>query len=265
MRENTEFALKRKDFLKSIFVSGAVFTGLANSCNSQKDSSPSNLGLLQGILDTSSCNTSEVSTSSVCALIPQETEGPYPLDLSSNSSYFRQDITEGKTGIPLSLVLTIQNINDNCNPISNARVDIWHCDKDGYYSGYSESGYLGAKNYIGETFCRGIQLTDSSGIVNFTTIYPGWYSGRVTHIHFQVYLNNGLVATSQIAFPEDITKTVYNTSLYSAHGQNTSVPGNCYDNIFNNSSSDLSLELCTITEDSSTGGYIASLTIGIAN
>ncbi|PJZ77299.1 hypothetical protein CH365_11220 [Leptospira neocaledonica] len=260
-----EFVLKRKDFLKSIFVSGAVFTGLASSCSQNKNDSPLDLGLLQGVIDSSSCNAADVSNSSVCALIPKETEGPYPLDLSSNSSYFRQDITEGKTGIPLSLVLTIQNINDNCNPITNARVDVWHCDKDGYYSGYSESGYLGNKNYVGQTFCRGIQLTDSSGIANFTTIYPGWYSGRVTHIHFQVYLNNGLVATSQIAFPEDITKTVYNTSLYSAHGQNTSVPGNCYDNIFNNSTSDLSLELCTITEDSSTGGYIASLTVGIAN
>ncbi|TGL63805.1 protocatechuate dioxygenase [Leptospira sarikeiensis] len=252
--------------MKSLFVSGAIFSGLG-TCNTDKNGSAADLGILGGVLmDTGSCNPDDVSvSSSICALIPEEVKGPYPLDLSSNSSYFRSDVTEGHVGTPLSLVLKIQNVNDNCNPIANARVDIWHCDKDGYYSGYKQTGYLGTKDYVGETFCRGIQLTDSSGIVRFTTIYPGWYPGRITHIHFQVYLNNGLVATSQIAFPEDITKIVYEGSLYSVHGQNTSVSGNCSDGIFKNSAKDLSLELCTIAEDTSSGGYIASLTVGIAN
>ncbi|WP_167882082.1 intradiol ring-cleavage dioxygenase [Leptospira semungkisensis] len=259
--------MKRADFLKKVFFSGALASGIAIACKKESENKIGilgPLGPLEGIIG-GTCNSADVTSAPACALIPEETKGPYPLDLSSNSSYFRQDITEGKTGIPLTLVLTIENVNNSCSPITNARVDVWHCDKDGYYSGYKETGYLGTKDYAADTFCRGIQLTDSAGMVTFTTIYPGWYSGRITHIHFQVYLNNGLVATSQIAFPEDITKTVYTTSLYSTHGQNTSVSGNCADSILGNSAADLSQELCTVIEDTSNGGYIASLYVGIAN
>lgn len=206
--------------------------------------------------------TSSSNNSGACVIIPQETVGPYPLDLSSTPSFFRQNVTEGKTGLPLNLTLTIVNVNNNCSPIANARVDIWHCDKDGIYSGYANQP--GGVNTVGQTFCRGIQLTDSAGQVKFTTIYPGWYTGRITHIHFQVYLNNGLVATSQIAFPEDVTRAVYNSSLYSARGQNTSAASNAADMVFGSPSGDLQYELCTITSNATTGGYDASLNVGIA-
>jgi protocatechuate 3,4-dioxygenase beta subunit len=72
-------------------------------------------------------------------------------------------------------------------------------------------------------FLRGVQMTDSAGLVRFTTIYPGWYSGRITHVHFRAYLGNALQATSQLAFPQDTTRAVYQSSLYAARGQNTSV------------------------------------------
>ena len=55
--------------------------------------------------------------------------------------------------------------------------------KDGVYSGYDQPG----SNTVGQTFCRGVQMTDSTGLARFTTIYPGWYSGRITHVHFRVY------------------------------------------------------------------------------
>lgn len=196
-----------------------------------------------------------------CILIPQETAGPYPFDLSSNSAMFRQDITEGNAGIPLTLTLTVVNINDGCSPIANARVDVWHCNKDGYYSEYNnQPGYLGTQNHTGETFFRGIQMTDSNGQVQFITIYPGWYNGRATHIHFQVFLNSVLSATSQAAFNESLTASVYNTSLYSAHGQNTTT--NSSDNVFSDSAN-TQYEMLDIVANTSTGGYDASLTIGI--
>lgn len=196
-----------------------------------------------------------------CILIPQETAGPYPLDLSQNSSMFRQDITQGNTGTPLELTLTVVNTNADCAPIPNARVDIWHCDKDGYYSGFSnQPGYLGTKSYVGETFFRGIQLTDSNGQAHFTTIYPGWYPGRVTHIHFQVFLNSVLSATSQLAFPESLNTEVYNTVPYNAHGQNPTK--NTNDNVFSDSSN-TQYQIVTIAANNS-GGYDASLTVGIA-
>jgi protocatechuate 3,4-dioxygenase beta subunit len=196
-----------------------------------------------------------------CVLIPQETAGPYPLDLSKNSSMFRQDVTEENSGTPLELTMTIVNVNNDCAPIPNARVDIWHCNKDGYYSGFSnQPGYLGTKSYVGETFFRGIQLTDNNGEVHFTTIYPGWYPGRVTHIHFQVFLNSILSATSQMAFPETLNTTVYNTALYSAHGQNPTK--NTNDNVFSDSAN-TQYQIVTI-EGNDSGGYDASLTVGIS-
>lgn len=201
---------------------------------------------------TTGATTATSGSSGSCVLIPQETVGPYPLDLSANAAYFRQDVTEGKTGVPLNLTLALVNTYASCAPIANARVDIWHCDKDGAYSGYNQA--------VGQTFCRGIQLSDATGKVTFKTIYPGWYSGRITHIHFQVYLNNGLVATSQIAFPEDITRAVYTTALYAARGQNTSVTSFAMDNVFSDGTQ---YQMCTIAANAATGGYDATLNVGI--
>lgn len=198
-----------------------------------------------------------------CILIPSETSGPYPFDLSKNTAMFRQDIREGNAGLQLDLTLTIVDINKSCAPIQSARVDIWHCNKDGYYSEYdNQPGYLGTQSYSGKTFFRGIQLTDSNGQVKFTTIYPGWYTGRVTHIHVQVFLNSVLTATTQFAFPDSLNTTVYKTSNYSAHGENSLV--NSQDNVFSDTSN-TQYELLDPTSNSVTGGYDASMTIGIAN
>ena len=196
----------------------------------------------------------------MCVLIPQETAGPFPLNLSDNPDYFRQDITEGKSGLPLKVTLKIVNINDSCAPVANARVDVWHCDADGVYSGFANQ--TGGVDARGQTFCRGIQLSDIQGNAVFNTIYPGWYPGRATHIHFQVYLNNGLIATSQLAFPEDTNTAVHNTSAYAGQGQNTT--RNTSDGIFRSPADSLQYQLATVVSNEGTGGYDASLKIGIA-
>jgi protocatechuate 3,4-dioxygenase beta subunit len=209
----------------------------------------------------SSTSTSATSTgtSVSCVLTPEETAGPYPLfnDIASASTYMREDITEGKTGIPLQLLLTFVNVNANCTPITDALVYTWHCDKDGAYSGYNQPG----NNTVGQTFCRGVQMTDGTGLARFTTIYPGWYSGRITHVHFRVYLGNALEATSQLCFPQDITRAVYNTSPYVARGQNTSVTSFSQDGVFSDGEQ---YQLCTTSQNATTGGYDAALTVGVA-
>ena len=139
-------------------------------------------------------------------------------------------------------------------------VYIWHCDKDGLYSGYNVSNNAGQ---AGLTYLRGIQLTDANGLASFTTIYPGWYAGRITHVHFQVYLNNNLAvtatATSQLAFPLATTQAVYNTALYTK-GQNTSVTSFSADNVFSDGTT---YQLVNITGDT-TNGYTAELLVTIA-
>lgn len=120
--------MKRSEFLKTLGLVGAGAVLPIRGANAAPDKGRSGL------------KKTPVPEGVDCVLIPQETEGPYPLDLSGNSAMFRQDVTEGRAGIPLNVRMTIVNINDDCAPIPNARVDIWHCDKDGVYSGYSQPG-----------------------------------------------------------------------------------------------------------------------------
>ncbi|MGC3981926.1 MAG: hypothetical protein QM808_11745 [Steroidobacteraceae bacterium] len=190
-------------------------------------------------------------------LTPTETQGPYPLYSSvvSNSALWRQDITDGKTGIPLEVVLTLQNVGNGCAPLSGHDIYIWHCDKDGLYSGYSNSQNQGQAGLV---YLRGVQTTDSNGQARFKTIFPGWYAGRITHIHFRVFLSSTLEATSQLCFPQDITTAVYNTSLYTK-GQNTSVSSFAADNVFSDGTT---YQMCSMS-GSTSAGYVAALTIGI--
>lgn len=201
------------------------------------------------------------SAAGSCTLTATETDGPYPLyAILTNSAIVRKDIRESKTGVPLTLTLTLQSAGSGCTPISGAGIYIWHCDKDGLYSGYSTSTNAGQS---GLTYLRGIQVTDNNGQVTFTTLYPGWYAGRITHIHVQVYLNDNLAvsatATTQLAFPQDITTAVYNSSLYTK-GQNTSVTSFSADNVFSDGTS---TEMLTLSGDVNTG-YTANMTITIA-
>ncbi|MGD9740126.1 MAG: intradiol ring-cleavage dioxygenase [Bauldia sp.] len=137
----------------------------------------------------------------VCTLVPEVTEGPYYFD----PTLVRADITEGKDGLPLTL--RMQVVDAACAPIENARVDIWHCDAAGVYSGYANQ--TAGVDTTGQTFLRGTLFTDARGLVEFSTIYPGWYVGRTTHIHFKVFLDESNVLTGQIFFDEAVNAAVY--------------------------------------------------------
>lgn len=197
----------------------------------------------------SSSESGSGSSSGSCTVTDTETDGPYPLYNSRGSAIQRTSIADGKTGLPLNIKIIVKNVNNNCAVLANAIVDIWHCDKDGYYSGYSNTGYLGTQNNSSLVFCRGRQVSDSNGEVSFTSIYPGWYSGRCIHIHVQIYVNSSLKLTSQIAFPDAINSAVCATSLYSAHGQPDTT--NSTDSIIRDS---LTNELAAVTANAS-GGY----------
>ena len=136
---------------------------------------------------------SEASRSN-CVLVPNETAGPFPLDLTENEFFFRQEIQEDRVGVRLRQRIRILGA-DNCEPMPNVRVNIWHCDRDGDYSGYA------AMNSEGQTYCRGYQITDANGECEFVTIFPGWYPGRVTHVHFQVFVSSQYSVVSQWTWP----------------------------------------------------------------
>ena len=190
------------------------------------------------------------TASGACVVTPTETIGPYP----SLIDLVRSDIREGRPGTPVTLTLTVVNTNAGCTPMANAVVDVWQCDAEGRYSEYNQAGYDGRS----ETFLRGIQTTGANGQVAFTTVYPGWYAGRATHIHVEVSVNGRSVKVTQIAFPESINAAVYGSSVYAARGQNPT--SNSRDMVF---SDGVSSELATVT-GSPAGGYAATFTVGVA-
>jgi protocatechuate 3,4-dioxygenase beta subunit len=109
-----------------------------------------------------------------CAATPSETAGPFP----SLADFFRSDIRDGKSGTLLRLMVKVVDTNADCAAVPNANVEVWHVDAAGNYSQYGAQA--------SQTFLRGIQTTNSDGEVSFTTIFPGWYQGRATHIHVEV-------------------------------------------------------------------------------
>lgn len=151
----------------------------------------------------------DISATSViddaCIVTPQSEEGPYYVD----PKLVRADIAEGRPGVPLSFRLRVIEAG-SCTPLSGARVDIWQCDARGLYSAFREQGDGHNIDQSGKTFLRGTQMADGAGWAAFNTIYPGWYAGRATHIHFKVFLDDKTVLTGQSFFPEALNEFIYN-------------------------------------------------------
>lgn len=196
-----------------------------------------------------------------CGVIPPETAGPFPLlSVLADPAFLRADITEGRPGVPLALTLQVEDAGRGCAPLAGAAVYVWHCDKEGAYSGYA----LGPQgDHRGETWLRGVQLTDGAGRATFRTIYPGWYPGRVTHVHFQVYVGDRqrgrATATSQLVLPDEVTAAVYASPAYAGRGQNTTVKRIADDFLF---ADGYEHQLARISGDPA-AGYVASLRVGV--
>ena len=187
--------------------------------------------------------TTAPTSAGAVALAVEMTQGPYYLDLN----LVRPDIREDRVGVPLALDLTV--VDPTGAPVKDAVVDIWHCDANGVYSGFVSasttsnggagggggqggtppSGGPGAGGRGGagnpgaatksddSTFLRGSQLADAAGKVSFTTIYPGWYTGRAVHIHVLVHVGGKVTHIGQFFFDDALTDKVYAASApYSA-------------------------------------------------
>lgn len=204
----------------------AGLSGLLAACGGDDDTSTTTSSTTSTTGDATTTSTTAAAADSAagdlasrfgdaanCSLTPEETEGPYYLDLD----LVRSDIREDQEG--LTLTLGVRVLAADCAPIAGAVVDVWHCNALGIYSGYEQAsqGGAGGSQTDNETYCRGTQVTDSNGIVQFTTVYPGWYRGRTVHIHSKVHLSNTEVLTTQFYFDEAVTSTVYESAPYSSH------------------------------------------------
>lgn len=230
--------MQRKEFIKRLGLGSLIVPFIAACGNESSDPTP--------VVGTESCDVS-----------PSETAGPFPT--KSPSSLVMEDITSDRTGIEMVMNITVQNKNANCAAASGVVVDVWHCDKDGYYSEYGGTG-MQSVNFQTVHFLRGRQSTNADGLVSFKTIFPGWYSGRAPHIHVHLYDSSGnSLLVTQIAFPTDVCNTVYTTATqhYTKGTQDTS---NSSDNVFSDS---LANQLATV-EGSVADGFVLTDTIVVS-
>lgn len=254
--------LGRRRMLKVLGL-GAIGVGLA-ACSGGTSGSAS-----------ASATTASSSTGATGPLveIPDETNGPYPADGSNGRDILEQagvvrgDIrssfgtsTTAADGIPMTLRLTVHDLEGGQQPYAGAAVYVWHCNRAGEYSMYSS----GLEN---ENYLRGVQIADASGTVEFTSIFPACYSGRWPHVHFEVYPDEAsitdhanAVSTSQLALPQDVCDTVYATTGYEQSVTNLAQLSLSTDNVFSDDAA--AHQLATVTGDVRTG-YVVSLDVGV--
>jgi len=227
---------------------------------------------------TGSTGTTGTTGNGSCAVIPEETGGPYPGDGTNGNgsgianaltlsgivrSDIRTSVAPGSAtaaGIPTTLKLQIVNVGASCASAAGAAVYLWHCDRDGNYSMYANS-------LLKENYLRGVQEADSNGIVTFTTVFPGCYAGRMPHIHFEVYPSlakatnaANRVKTSQLTFPMATLNEAYATSAYATSARNLSGMSYATDNVFSDGTT---LQIASVTGDP-VNGYVVTLTIGVS-
>jgi protocatechuate 3,4-dioxygenase beta subunit len=214
----------------------------------------------------------ETAGGASCEEIPAETAGPFPGDGSNGPSVLtqsgivRSDIRASfgsasgvAQGVPLTVRLTVQDTANGCAARAGAAVYVWHCDREGRYSMYSEG--VTRENYL-----RGVQEADAGGVVTFRTVFPGCYAGRWPHIHFEVYPSlaaattpEKTVATSQLAFPQDACEAAYGAEGYRDSAGNLARVSLDADGVFRDGAT---AQLATVTGGVS-GGFVASLAVPV--
>lgn len=245
----------RKKFLKHFLIGATSVPLILEACKKED---------IVADTDSGSSSSGSGSGSGSCTVSPTETGGPFPT--ITPSSLVRSDIRADRTGVAFTINITIKNTNNSCAALAGAIVDIWHCDKDGYYSEYGGTS-MQSINYTAVHFLRGRQTTDANGLVTFTSIFPGWYQSRATHIHVHIYNAAGTsLLITQIAFPEGTSSAVaiVNGTGGVAYGYTKGMTGYTYnasDNVFSDDST--GAELATVT-GSLSAGYTLAHTINVA-
>ena len=260
--------MQRRNLLKLIAGAGVVtLVGCASSSRSTSTRSSTSAST------TSGTSGSGTGSSDTAMPIPEETAGPFPGDGSngpnvlSENGVVRRDITSSfgsgsgtADGVPATIKLTLRDASKDAAPLAGAAVYVWHCDREGRYSLYSD-GATDA-NYL-----RGVQVSDADGVVTFETIFPACYSGRWPHIHFEVYSSlddatsgGDAIATSQVAIPAATCAAVYATDGYEQSVENLSQTSLESDMVFGDDGG--VRELADVT-GSASAGYVIALTVPV--
>lgn len=247
--------LSRREVLA--LMGAASVTAVVAACapGSTASSSPTAAGTAAATAVPTASTGAVASALPSCVVVPELTEGPYYVDVNLDRSDIRIDTTDGSVseGAVLTLDWIVSQVDGSaCIPLEGVLVDVWHCDALGAYSAVGEEQ--------GHDFLRGYQRTDASGKATFTTIYPGWYTGRAVHIHFKIRTDadaaSGLEFTSQLFFDDALSAQVYASGVYAAKGTPDQL--NATDSIFQQSQG---MTLLDVAADGD--GYKATFEIAI--
>lgn len=223
-------------------------------------------------------STGSTGGSAACAVIPEETAGPYPGDGTNRNAagvanalvlagIVRGDIRASVAGadgvaqgVPLTIRLQLVDVAMGCAAAAGAAVYLWHCTREGGYSMYTAG-------IAGENYLRGVQEADADGWVTFTTIFPGCYDGRMPHVHFEVYPSLARAAsaanrikTSQFTFPQATLNEAYTASGYASSVRNLARISPATDNVFSDGTA---LQMASVTGNA-VQGYVATLAVGVS-
>jgi protocatechuate 3,4-dioxygenase beta subunit len=214
---------------------------------------------------TASASASATATTTVCTLTAEVTEGPYSLD----GALVRKDIREDKEGVEVQYTFTVVDTGNDCAPLADALVEIWHCDSLGEYSGYV--GGNGHDEDDDGTFLRGGQMTDENGQCSITSIWPGHYVSRAVHVHMRVhtdvtltdnsYTGGEVIHTGQLFFDADINAEIQALSPYSDNTTAETLLKD--DSIYDDAGASSGLLTLTALGTSVSDGYTATLTVGV--
>jgi len=273
-------ALLQRRTLLRVFGGGAVVAALAGCAEriARAGGPSSTLTSLAAMTDSTATATPTAGTSgstlaTTCSTIPEEPAGPFPGDGSNgpnalaDDGVVRRNITASfgssttvAAGVPLTVDLVLTDTTNDCAPLAGAAVYLWHCDRDGRYSMYSE----GATE---ENYLRGVQEADDDGRLTFDSIFPAAYSGRWPHIHFEVYadLDRAITSgeplvTSQIALPAATCREVFATDGYEASVGNLAETSLEDDNVFSDDGG--ASQMPTVTGDVESG-FVIGLPVGV--
>lgn len=277
--------MERRRALK--WFAGAGTMALVAGCGGESDGSATTTTATATPTPTPSATatpspTPTATSAAGCVLDPTETAGPYPADgtnssagstsnVLTSSGVVRSDIrpsflttTTVATGVTVTLTLTVVNVNASCTPLAGFAVYLWHCDRNGNYSLYGSGA--------GESYLRGVQVTDANGQVTFTTIFPACYDGRWPHMHFEVFSSLSAatggryaVLTSQLAMPSAVCGAVFaDAATYPGSASRFARVSLSSDGIFGDNSSAQVAQQTPTFDGSPSAGYRASAIIGIA-
>lgn len=272
------FDLATLDRRRALKLLGGGALAMLVGCGSDSDEAASTSSTSESTTSSSATSSSSSSTAATaaagdCTTIPEETAGPYPGDGSNGPNVLTEDgivrsdirssfgsSTTTAEGVLMTIDLTLQDRAGSCSALAGAAVYLWHCDRDGAYSLYSDG--IEDENYL-----RGVQEADANGLVRFTSIFPAAYSGRWPHIHFEVYESLAAAtgggtrfSTSQVALPEDACDAVYATSGYERSVTNFAQTPLDGDNVFGDDGGESQLATAAGSADS---GYTVTLRVPV--